>query len=561
MNELKLRGEGVAWTDVDGEIVALDEGAAVYLAANEAGGMLWRALADRHDPGGALAELAGQRVRDRRRARARPTPTRSSPRCASAGCSRADAPAPDVHDARAGLWAVAGAALRARAAARRRDARRARAGAAAACAARGPRGARRARAGGTVVPGARAGAAALAAGPRGSRATSSSAPTAAPGTFTAHAWLDGEAMPGRAPLRRDDPADAVTALTPIELATGIVVRRHAAAAAPRGHVAAPALEAAVRPGAAGRALLRLLLRRARLVRRARGCRRRSRAARACPRPFPITLRAARRPALARVRVAGAGRRPPRPRRLGAHRDRRRARLHRPARPARSCAPRPAVAVQRPLPLADAGAGRGRHAADGRRRRRAVGRRRAPPRRRAPATRAAARPRSRCGAPCSRAASRSTSRGCARRACATAARAAAAESAAVPWTAAGGWRSRAACATRRRHRRTGRCWPPTRARRSPIRCSTSSCGPRSRRRAAAGFAGRDDAALAGVAGAPAARRSSSHGAPRRASTACSSASHARAFAQRLGRQRGPGRASSTPRRCARTGWAATPDPHA
>jgi hypothetical protein len=45
MNQLKLRGEGVAWTDVDGEIVALDESQAVYLAANEAGGMLWRALA------------------------------------------------------------------------------------------------------------------------------------------------------------------------------------------------------------------------------------------------------------------------------------------------------------------------------------------------------------------------------------------------------------------------------------------------------------------------------------------------------------------------------------
>jgi hypothetical protein len=45
VNQLKLRGEGVAWTDVDGEIVALDEGQAVYLAANEAGGMLWRALA------------------------------------------------------------------------------------------------------------------------------------------------------------------------------------------------------------------------------------------------------------------------------------------------------------------------------------------------------------------------------------------------------------------------------------------------------------------------------------------------------------------------------------
>jgi Coenzyme PQQ synthesis protein D (PqqD) len=46
MTELKLRGEGVAWTDVDGEIVALDETSAEYLAANESGGLLWRALAE-----------------------------------------------------------------------------------------------------------------------------------------------------------------------------------------------------------------------------------------------------------------------------------------------------------------------------------------------------------------------------------------------------------------------------------------------------------------------------------------------------------------------------------
>jgi Coenzyme PQQ synthesis protein D (PqqD) len=44
MSILKLRGHGVAWTDVDGEIVALDEGAAVYLAANRTGAMLWREL-------------------------------------------------------------------------------------------------------------------------------------------------------------------------------------------------------------------------------------------------------------------------------------------------------------------------------------------------------------------------------------------------------------------------------------------------------------------------------------------------------------------------------------
>jgi coenzyme PQQ synthesis protein D (PqqD) len=45
MSELKLRHEGVAWKEVDGEVVALDERGAVYLAANPAGAVLWRALA------------------------------------------------------------------------------------------------------------------------------------------------------------------------------------------------------------------------------------------------------------------------------------------------------------------------------------------------------------------------------------------------------------------------------------------------------------------------------------------------------------------------------------
>jgi coenzyme PQQ synthesis protein D (PqqD) len=45
MTVLKLRDRAVAWTDVDGEIVALDEEAAVYLGANSAGALLWRALA------------------------------------------------------------------------------------------------------------------------------------------------------------------------------------------------------------------------------------------------------------------------------------------------------------------------------------------------------------------------------------------------------------------------------------------------------------------------------------------------------------------------------------
>ncbi|WP_028065228.1 PqqD family protein [Solirubrobacter soli] len=70
MTELKLRGEGVAWTDVDGEIVALDEAAAVYLAANEAGGMLWRALADGATQESLSAALAAEYGIDAARAEA-----------------------------------------------------------------------------------------------------------------------------------------------------------------------------------------------------------------------------------------------------------------------------------------------------------------------------------------------------------------------------------------------------------------------------------------------------------------------------------------------------------
>ena len=60
MNKLKLRGDGVAWTDVDGEIVALDETSAEYLAANAAGGLLWRALAEGSTRDELVAKLAAE---------------------------------------------------------------------------------------------------------------------------------------------------------------------------------------------------------------------------------------------------------------------------------------------------------------------------------------------------------------------------------------------------------------------------------------------------------------------------------------------------------------------
>jgi Coenzyme PQQ synthesis protein D (PqqD) len=60
VSELKLRGHGVAWTDVDGEIVALDETSAEYLAANETGGLLWRALAEGATRDELVAKLAAE---------------------------------------------------------------------------------------------------------------------------------------------------------------------------------------------------------------------------------------------------------------------------------------------------------------------------------------------------------------------------------------------------------------------------------------------------------------------------------------------------------------------
>lgn len=60
MDLVKLRGHGLAWTEVDGEIVALDEDTAVYLAANASAALLWRELAD----GSTLESLADALARE-----------------------------------------------------------------------------------------------------------------------------------------------------------------------------------------------------------------------------------------------------------------------------------------------------------------------------------------------------------------------------------------------------------------------------------------------------------------------------------------------------------------
>jgi hypothetical protein len=45
MTELQLRADLLHWLESDGEILALDEQALVYLNANPAGAVLWQALA------------------------------------------------------------------------------------------------------------------------------------------------------------------------------------------------------------------------------------------------------------------------------------------------------------------------------------------------------------------------------------------------------------------------------------------------------------------------------------------------------------------------------------
>jgi hypothetical protein len=50
---LRLRGEGIEWREIDGEIVALESGKSLYIAANPAGAVLWARLAE----GATSAEL------------------------------------------------------------------------------------------------------------------------------------------------------------------------------------------------------------------------------------------------------------------------------------------------------------------------------------------------------------------------------------------------------------------------------------------------------------------------------------------------------------------------
>jgi coenzyme PQQ synthesis protein D (PqqD) len=46
MSELRLKVEDLHWREIDGEVIALEARGSTYVAANGAGTVLWRALAD-----------------------------------------------------------------------------------------------------------------------------------------------------------------------------------------------------------------------------------------------------------------------------------------------------------------------------------------------------------------------------------------------------------------------------------------------------------------------------------------------------------------------------------
>ena len=46
MSDLRLRDADLHWREIDGEIVALEARSSTYVAANGAGTVLWRALAE-----------------------------------------------------------------------------------------------------------------------------------------------------------------------------------------------------------------------------------------------------------------------------------------------------------------------------------------------------------------------------------------------------------------------------------------------------------------------------------------------------------------------------------
>ena len=68
MSELKLRGTDLHWREIDGEVIALEARGSTYVAANGAGTVLWRALAEGTTPEALADELVRVYGIDRERA-------------------------------------------------------------------------------------------------------------------------------------------------------------------------------------------------------------------------------------------------------------------------------------------------------------------------------------------------------------------------------------------------------------------------------------------------------------------------------------------------------------
>src|SRR5438128_237961 len=72
---LRLRTDRLQWLETDGEVIALDEQAFVYLNANPTGSLLWRTLAEGTARGSVFERTPGSTTS---RLRTRPARTRSS---------------------------------------------------------------------------------------------------------------------------------------------------------------------------------------------------------------------------------------------------------------------------------------------------------------------------------------------------------------------------------------------------------------------------------------------------------------------------------------------------
>ena len=59
MTDLRLREGDLHWREIDGEVIALEARGSTYMATNDAGTLLWRALVS----GATLEQLADELVR------------------------------------------------------------------------------------------------------------------------------------------------------------------------------------------------------------------------------------------------------------------------------------------------------------------------------------------------------------------------------------------------------------------------------------------------------------------------------------------------------------------